>query len=108
MAKFDGRTREAWFMARIKRDLTAHIGGKPTTVQRMMIDRAAVLMLRLAKLDDKIINETGPLTLHDTNYVIAWQNSLTRCLVALGVNAAAAPAPSLADIAERRVRERAA
>jgi hypothetical protein len=50
----------------------------------MLIERAAVLTLRLAKLDDKIVNETGPLTLHDTNYVIAWQNALTRCLKALG------------------------
>jgi hypothetical protein len=93
---------------RVRRDLTRHIGGHPTVVQRMLIERASILTLRLAKLDDKIINETGPLTLHDTNYVIAWQNSLTRILVALGVNAAAAPALTLADIADDIGRGRAA
>jgi hypothetical protein len=74
-------------MARVRRDLTRYVG-KPTVVQRMLIERAAVLILRLAKLDDKIINESGPLTLHDTNYVIAWQNALTRVLIALGVDQA--------------------
>jgi hypothetical protein len=99
LAKADGRTREAWLMERVRQELTRHIGGNPNVVQRMLIERSPILTLRLAKLDDKIINETGPLTLHDTNYVIAWQNSLTRCLVALGVNAAAAPAVTIADIA---------
>jgi hypothetical protein len=106
LAKADGRTREAALMRRVREDLIAHVGGKPNTVQSMLIDRSAVLALRLAKLDDKIVNETGPLTLHDTNFVIAWQNALTRCLVALGVNPAAAPHPSLegvlADLAARR------
>jgi hypothetical protein len=97
LAKADGKTREAWLIRRVQEDLIAHVGGKPNTVQRMLIERAAVLTLRLAKLDAKIVNETGPLTLHDTNYVIAWQNALTRCLVALGVNPAAAPRPSLDD-----------
>jgi hypothetical protein len=64
----------------------------------MLIERAAVLTLRLAKLDSKIINETGPITLHDTNFIIAWQNSLTRVLVALGVHAAAAPVPTLNEV----------
>ena len=85
-------------MCRLRQELTRHVGGRPSVVQRMLIERAAVLVLRLAKLDDKIINEAGPLTLHDTDYVIAWQNALTRILVALGVDRAAAPQPTLDDI----------
>jgi hypothetical protein len=41
------------------------------------------------------------LTLHDTNYVIAWQNALTKVLKAIGVNAAAAPAPTFEDVIAR-------
>jgi hypothetical protein len=95
LAKLDGRTREAMFMRRVHADLTRHVGGTPSAVERMLIERASVLMLRLAKLDEKIVNETGPLTLHDTNFIIAWQNSLTKVLVALGIAAAAAPTPTL-------------
>jgi hypothetical protein len=73
-------------MARVRRDLTAQIGGEPTAIQRLLIQRAAMLTLRLAKLDDKIVGETGNLTLHDTNFVIAWQNALTRVLVALDIS----------------------
>jgi hypothetical protein len=85
-------------MRRIREDLVAHVGGKPTVVQRMLIDRATVLSLRLALLDEKITSEIS-LTEHDNNYVIAWQNALTRCLVALGVKTAAAQRPpTLADL----------
>jgi hypothetical protein len=98
LAKLDKRTREAWLMRRVRDELTRHVGGEPSVVQRMLIERAAVLTLRLAKLDEKIVNEPGALTLHDCNFVIAWQNALTRCLVALGVEPAAAPVPTLNDI----------
>jgi hypothetical protein len=75
-------------MARVRRDLTDHIGGNPTVVQRVLIERAAVLTLRLAKLDDKVAGEPGNITIHDTNFVIAWQNALTRILVALDISRA--------------------
>jgi hypothetical protein len=100
-------------MRRVRRQLTEHVGGKPSVVERMLIERAAVLCLRLAKIGEKIINESGPLTLCDTNFVIAWQNALTKVLKALGVDAAASPVPKLEDIiaeiaASKRSRGRAA
>jgi hypothetical protein len=84
-AKLDKRTREAGFMAWVRHDLTEHIGGNPSVTQRMLIDRAAILSLRLAKLDQKIIADES-FTLHDNNHAIAWSNALTRVLVALGVH----------------------
>jgi hypothetical protein len=75
-------------MKRVRSDLIGHIGD-PNTIQMMLIQRAAVLTLRLAQIDQKIF-DGGDLTVHDTDHAIAWQNSLTRCLVALGVQKTAA------------------
>ena len=93
LAKVDGRTKAAGLMKMVREDLLEHVGGKPTVVQKMLIERAAVLSLRLATLDQKIIDD-GHFTEHDSNHAIAWQNSLTRVLVALGVKGEAAPAIS--------------
>lgn len=93
LAKLDGRRKEAWLMRRVREELTEHVGGHPTITQRLLIERAAVLILRLAKIDQKIVDDR-PFTLIDNNSTIAWQNALTRCLVALGVHQDAARAGS--------------
>jgi hypothetical protein len=90
LRKLDKRTRDFGYMAFVKRDLTEHVGGKPTVVQRMLIDRAAILSLRLAMADARIIADR--LTQLDNLQLIAWQNALTRTLTALGVHAEATPA----------------
>ena len=96
LARLDGRSREAVFIRKVRKDLLAHVGVPPTVVQRLLIERATILSLRLAQIDERIL--TDGLTLHDNNQAIAWQNALTRVLVALGVPKDAAPAvPSLAD-----------
>jgi hypothetical protein len=98
LRKLDHRTREAGFLAWVRHDLTEHLGRAPTVVEKMLIDRAAILSLRLVKLDQKIIDDTS-FTLHDDNHYVAWQNTLTRVLKALGVEAANGGArPTLADI----------
>jgi hypothetical protein len=91
-AKVDKRTHEYAYMAFVRRDLTEHIG-EPSVTQKMLIERAAILSLRLAKLDAKILDD-APFTQHDTNYMIAWQNALTRVLVALGIHGQAARPPT--------------
>jgi hypothetical protein len=103
--KLDGRTREAALMRRVRGELIAHCGGRPTVVQNALIERAVILSLRVAQIDAKLVaGET--LTLHDSNAALAWNNSLRRTLVALGVQEKAAPQPTLqetlAAIASRR------
>src|SRR5436309_1690459 len=67
LAKLDGSTREALLIARVRAELRAHVGGNPNPVQRALIERAALLSLRVAQLDAKILaGET--LTLHDNNH----------------------------------------
>jgi hypothetical protein len=95
LRKLDKRTREAGYMAWVERDLTEHCGGNPTVVQRMLIDRAAILSLRLAMADARIIADR--LTQLDNLQLIAWQNALTRTLTALGVHAEATKQPDILD-----------
>jgi hypothetical protein len=103
--QLDKRSREYRLMRQIRKDLTEHVGGRPNPLQRMLIERAVVLSLRVAMIDQKIV--AGEiLTQMDNNQALAWNNALRRTLVSLGVQPAAAPAPSLndvlSDIAARR------
>src|SRR4051794_26480000 len=52
--KIDRRTREAFLMRSLRAELTAYCGGRPTAVQRALIERCVWLGLRLALLDRKI------------------------------------------------------
>lgn len=49
LTKLDGRTKEGVLLRRMQVELTAHIGGKPSITQRLLIVRAAVLALRCAQ-----------------------------------------------------------
>ena len=89
LAQLDGRTREAALMRRVRTELVAHVGGNPTFPQRLLIERAVILSLRCAQIDAKIL-EGQPLTLHDSNFALAWNNALRRTLVELGAEPATA------------------
>ena len=100
LSSVDLRTREGLLLARVRRELLEHVGPNPTYIQRHLIDRAAILSLRLAQLDYRIIEER-PMTLLDNAQTVAWQNSLTRVLRMLGVDKPAtrtSKPPSLTDI----------
>jgi hypothetical protein len=82
----------------VRTQLLQHVGPNPTITQKYLIDRAAILSLRLAQIDKRIIEERT-LTILDNNQIVAWQNCLTRVLVALGVHKPQAlRRPSLAEI----------
>jgi hypothetical protein len=88
IVELDGRTKEALLMARVRDELTAHVGGNPTAVERILIERAVMLSLRCAQLDIKIMSGEV-LTQHDNSHALAWNNGLRRCLVDLGLKARA-------------------
>src|ERR1700686_337783 len=71
--KLDGRTKEAMLMRRVRAELLAHIGGNPTVTQRLLIDRAAILTLKAAQIDLKIL-AGEELTTHDNQHALAWMN----------------------------------
>ena len=84
LSNLDGRTREAKLLRRVRSELTAHVGGKPSATQRMLIERAATLALHVETLDRKVL-QGGVMSEHDSRTYLAWSNSLTRTLRELGL-----------------------
>jgi hypothetical protein len=72
----------------MRRELIRHLGGTVTPVQRAMIERCAMLQLRCAALDRKILD--GTFSEYDSKVYLAFSNSLVRTLKALGIQPAAA------------------
>jgi hypothetical protein len=77
-------------MARVRAELTEHLGGKPTAPQRILIDRAAALSLRLHLMDRESVR-SGQMSERNGRQYLAWSNSLTRVLNQIGLTAAPAP-----------------
>jgi hypothetical protein len=96
LVEVDKRSREYRLMRQVRKDLTAHIGGSPNPAQRMLIERAVVLSLRVAMLDQKIVSGEI-LTQLDNNQYLAWSNALVRTIARLGIDPAAGPQPTLED-----------
>ena len=86
--------------------LISHLGGKASlsAPRRAMVERAAMLQLRCAVLDGKILD--GTFSEYDAKTYLAFSNSLTRTLAALGLEPAAAKPPSLDDLKREALAER--
>lgn len=104
LAKLDGRTREARLLGKVRKDLTAHVGGKPTVTQQALIERAAMLTLHLSLLDAKALQSGGEVTDHDSRQYLAWSNALTRLMKSLGTDKPTPPPPArtLADLIRQK------
>jgi hypothetical protein len=83
LGKVDFRTKEGRLLAQVRRGLTEQLGGeaKITPGQQLLIDRAAHLQLRCAKLDARMID--GTYTAYDNSTHAAFSNALRRTLEAL-------------------------
>jgi hypothetical protein len=103
LAKVDGRTSHAAVMRRVRAELTAHVGGHPTAIQRALIERIVWLSLKLAMLDEKLA--TGKdFTEVDSNTYLAWNNSCVRTLARLNETSrrSSTRKPLAAILAEKR------
>jgi hypothetical protein len=96
LARPDGRTKEARLLRQMREELIRHLGGNVTPPQRAMIERAAMLQLRCAALDRKILD--GTFSEYDAKTYLAFSNSLTRTLARLGLEAAASKPLTLSDL----------
>jgi hypothetical protein len=96
LAKLDGRTREARLISSLRTELTAHVGGRPSTTQRLLIDQACQLQLRIAMMDKDgaVITE---MTERNQVQYLAWTGALSRLLRDLGLSAAPAPKQTQAE-----------
>ncbi len=85
-------------MREITEELTTHCGGNPSAVQRRLIQRAAMLHLRLALMDEHIELD-GRMTERNAREYLCWNNAYVRTLRTLGLKAATERGgPSLKDI----------
>jgi hypothetical protein len=92
----DGRSREGRFLRAFEAQLAQHVGGKPSTAQRILISRLARTALRLELFDEKLT--AGKLTDYDTKVYGALHNSFRLMMREIGVKPTlAAPIISLAD-----------
>jgi hypothetical protein len=91
-----GHSREARLLGVLRRELIAHVGGNPTAPQRALIDRCALLQVHLARMDERMF-EAGELSDHAGRQYLAWANSVSRMLQALGLQAVEPKAPTLKD-----------
>ena len=111
LRRLDGRTREAQFVRRTEAELFEHLGGveRATVPQRILVQRIASDLLRLALFDDRIVRGED-ISPHDGRIINALRNSVRLGLRELGLKGEAARGPSLAErlAAERAERERAA
>src|SRR5690348_12631730 len=89
LAAIDYRTSEGQLLTQVRQELTQHIGGKPTAPQRILIDRAAMLVLRIT-LMDKHEAQTGYMSEKNAREYLCWTESLSRLLVKLGLEEAPA------------------
>jgi hypothetical protein len=107
IAKLDGRTKEAALLRSIRTELSGHVGGAPSPVQRTLIERAARLSLYIELMDKEAL-AAGTMSERNSRQYLAWNNSLRLCLRELGIRAAPPPAPTLDDIIARHAAEDAA
>lgn len=96
IGQIDRRTRAGRLVSGTIRELTEQVGGDLTPAQSQLIERAAMLQLRLRLLDKKLLDGTfGDL---DGRQYIAFANALGRLLQRLGIRATdKSQQPSLAD-----------
>jgi hypothetical protein len=88
VAGLDPASPEAEFLQGARRDLTAHVGGAPSCVERILIDRCARLMLFL-ELRDRRALKNGVMSERDSRTYLSWNNSLRLGLKELGIRGSA-------------------
>jgi hypothetical protein len=102
----DKRTKAARHIAKAKAALLAHIGGTASFTQMGVIDRAAVLSLRIALMEAQT-GPAGEMTEKNSREFLCWCNAYCRLMRQLGPVAPARPL-STPEILAKFEREKAA
>jgi hypothetical protein len=96
LIEIDGRSAEGRFIRHLEAELTAHVGGDPTIVQRLLIERLIKIRCQLDRLDEKLA--TGGWTDHDSRTYGGLLNAYRLTARELGLKPAAAKVPSLEEV----------
>ena len=95
-----GRTPEGRFIRAVEAQLSEHVGGSPSIVQRMLIRRLANVSLRLELLDRKFAKAKP--TDFDTKMYGALHNSFRLLCREIGLKGAEPPVPTIAEYATEK------
>jgi hypothetical protein len=90
-----------------RRRLVQHIGGRPTDVQAVIIDRIVAIEWSVNRLQARL-DEEGELSPHSARALLAFHNHLRLLTRELGLRPTKARAPTLAEHLARRPAEAAA
>jgi len=102
LAVIDGRRAEARRLKEIRAELAGHVGKDVSITQKMMIERIAMIMLRIELMDGRALKK-GDMTERDAREYLAWNNTVTRMLRQLGLKGAPPSPRTLADhLADRK------
>jgi hypothetical protein len=96
----DKRTKAARHIAKAKAALLAHIGGTASVTQMAVIDRAAVLSLRIALMEAQT-GPAGEMTEKNSREFLCWCNAYCRLMGQLGLEAAPQRPLTTAEILAR-------
>jgi len=96
LAIIDGRRAEARRMKEIREGLIAHLGGTPSIAENMLIQRIAMLMLRMELMDARAL-KNGDMSERDGRQYLAWNGAVARMLRQLGLKATPARPLTLAE-----------
>jgi hypothetical protein len=100
LGSLDGRTAEGKLYREFREELIDHCGGNPNIIQAALIAQCARIKLRITLMDEKMQRN---LTEHDSRTYLAWANTLSRLLMRLGINPAAAAPKETAVAYTRRL-----
>jgi hypothetical protein len=84
LQRIDQRTKAGRLFRKILAELTAAVGGNPDFTQRLLIERCAIMQVRLAMIDEEILAGRMLSDIGDRS-TIAWSNCLRRTLAQLGI-----------------------
>ena len=101
MANVTTRTIEGRLIRDVRADLLRHVGDAPSATQRALVERAVMLSVQLARMDAKALRD-GAMSDHASREYLAWSNTLTRTMKALGLKGAPPKPKTLAEIRGQR------
>ena len=97
LRRLDGRTREGQREREVIAELTAHLGGKPTTPQLILVQRVAKLLVVIELLERRLI-EKGEVSDFAGRQYLAWVNTLRLLLQLIGIERSEQAPARLAEV----------
>ncbi|TLU71466.1 hypothetical protein [Lichenicoccus roseus] len=97
LLSLDGRSTEGRLLRKVREELIAHVGGKPSATQKQIIEQICWLRLHITKMDAKAL-QAGEFSLAAGKQYLAWSNSLERLSRQLGLQGPKQKPPTAAEM----------